>query len=49
MAAEKGVFCNWHNEVVFLCNGTYRHEIQAKKVIRCALLNLNIRILKIFP
>ena len=27
-----GVFCNGYNEVVFLCKGTYRHEIRAKTV-----------------
>jgi len=55
MAAKKaGVFatgtmkfffflCN-----VFLWNGTDQHEIREKNVSRCAFMNLNSRILKIF-
>jgi len=37
------------NELAFLCNGIDRHEIRAENVNRCALLNFNRRILKIFP
>jgi len=51
MAAKKvGVFCNGCSEVVFIRIGMDRHEIRAKNVNRrCALSNLNSRILKIFP
>jgi len=45
MAAKRWAFCNGYTEVVFLCNGTDRHEILAKN-INC-LLNLHRRILKI--
>jgi len=47
MLAKKVCFCNWYNELVFLCNGTYRHELREKNVNRCPLLNPNRRILKI--
>ena len=48
MAAKMvGVFSGY-SELVFLCNGTDRHEIQAKNVNRCPRLNLNRRILKNF-
>jgi len=32
--------CNGYNELSFLCNRIDRHEIRAKNVNRCALLNL---------
>jgi len=32
-----------------LCNGADRHEIRAKSANRCPVLNLNRRILTIFP
>jgi len=40
---EKGACfcnCNGYNELSFLCNRIDRHEIRAKNVNRCALLNL---------
>jgi len=43
-----GRFCNGYNELAFLCIRTDRHEFR-EKVNRCPLLNLNRRILKIFP
>jgi len=42
-------FRNGYSELAFLCNGTDGHEIRAKNVSRCHLLNLNRRIPKIFP
>jgi len=47
-AAKRWVFCNGYNKVAVLYNGTDRHEIREKNVNRCALLNLNRRILKTF-
>jgi len=44
---KDGCFCNAYTELVFLCNGTDRHEIR-ENVNRCALLNLNTKILKVF-
>jgi len=56
MATKKvHVFCcNRYSELVFLCNVTDRHEIRAKIVSWCALLNLIEEFLKfslevIFP
>ena len=43
------VFFNGYNELALLCNGTVhvdRYEILAKTVSRCALMNLNRRLLK---
>jgi len=39
MTAKGECFCKEYNEVVFLCNGTDRHEIRAENVNRCPLLN----------
>ena len=47
---KSGSFCNEYNEFAFLCNGTDQHEIWGGgNVNRCAVLNLNRRILKIYP
>jgi len=45
---ENEFFCSWYNELAFLCNGTYRHEIGTKNVNRSPLLDVNRRIMKIF-
>jgi len=45
---KMSVFVTGTTELAFLCNGTDRHEIR-ENVNRYALLDLNRRILKIFP
>jgi len=45
---KSGSFCNQYNEFAVLCNGTDQHEIWGN-VNRCPVLNLNRRILKIYP
>jgi len=48
---KSGSFCNGYNEFAFLCNGTDQHKIEnsGENVNRYPVLNLNRRILKIYP